>query len=59
MSKKHTKEITLIRFAEIEAVKEGVTPRTIKNRIARGDYPHLKMRRLNRRVTKVEYEKEN
>lgn len=57
MSKKKN-EIGLNAFAEIEAAKHRVTARTIKNRIASGLYPDLKMRRLNRRVIRVEYETE-
>jgi hypothetical protein len=46
-------EITMKDFLEAEASRIGLTRSAVANRISRGKYSHLKLRRVNRRVVFV------
>lgn len=49
-------EITLKAWVYTEAEREGVKPTTIYNRISRGKYPALRLRRVNHAVIFVQLE---
>lgn len=48
------REITLKQRVLDEAARESRSPSTIYERIYRGKYPHLKFRRVNKRVVFVQ-----
>lgn len=47
------KELPLKQWCAEEAIREGVSEAAISNRLYRGGYPHLKLRRVNKRIVFV------
>jgi|GEM_PF-5705859 len=44
------KEISLKQWVVEEAIRSELTLKAVRSRLARGKYPHLKIRRVNRRI---------